>query len=520
MSFQPSENSEHQSNDSCHGFVNVIPVDFSRHRGFLQPPDQYSDYKPRDTEHEPLDCVPCGKYSNIEEIGILTKVYKQNSNYNNNGSSEWDKNSGNKEPAYPTTTTQSMKVCIYTMNDVALRMDIEDGANTTVLELVQAVVSEDELRIPQVTSTIFTLWMTSGLLELQLKPHHKPLCIRAKWPTLLRKYAHATDSRQRRDEPILSFQRNVFFPLSQEERIKDERVLEMLYAEAKYNIIEGRYPCEMSQYIMLGSIQARIELGPYNPQFHTINFFREQHRRFLPAHMRNGGWNSWLRWSGKDAPEVRLLEHYRRLPDRKLHKKYLEFCWTLPYYGSAFFQGQIEQPVRGLTSLITHQDIPVLVGINAHGVYVINNVQCRLLVGLRYEELSWDFAKPSQEDNPDCLPCLFLQFRVVENGTHVSKILQIFSKQAVMMDALITGFVEDLKQKLASNGADHSTQLFENNVEANECVITECMMPLGTSPRKDAAHNNLINKLRKLTLATFDEEGRCIGQMGSWSFSY
>lgn len=55
---------------------------------------------------------------------------------------------------------------------------------------------------------------------------------------------------------------------------RDERVLEMLYAEAKYNIIEGRYPCEMSQYIMLGSIQARIELGPYNPQFHTINFFR------------------------------------------------------------------------------------------------------------------------------------------------------------------------------------------------------------------------------------------------------
>lgn len=55
------------------------------------------------------------------------------------------------------------------MNDVALRMDIEDGANTTVLELVQAVVSEDELRIPQVTSTIFTLWMTSGLLGTYIR---------------------------------------------------------------------------------------------------------------------------------------------------------------------------------------------------------------------------------------------------------------------------------------------------------------------------------------------------------------
>uniref|UniRef100_A0A146L8J5 FERM domain-containing protein 8 n=2 Tax=Lygus hesperus TaxID=30085 RepID=A0A146L8J5_LYGHE len=401
------------------------------------------------------------------------------------------------------------------MNEVALRMDVEDGTNSTVHELVQAIVGEEQLRIPRVAGTIFTLWMTSGLLELQLKPHHKPLSIRAKWPILLKKYAHATESRQRRDEPILSFQRNVFFPLTQEERIKDERVLELLYAEAKYNILEGRYPCEVSQYIMLGSIQARIELGPYNPQFHTLHFFREQHGRFLPAHMRNGGWNSWLRLSGKDAPEVRLLEHYRRLPDRKLHKKYLEFCWTLPFYGSAFFQGQIEQPVRGLTSLITHQDIPVLVGINAQGVYVINNVLCTLLVGLRYEELSWDFAKPSQEDNPDCLPCLFLQFRVVENGTHVSKILQIFSKQAVMMDALITGFVEDLKQKLASTGVDNSTQIFENNGDTNECMLT-----LGPSSRKDSAHNNLINKLRKLTLATFDEEGRCIGQMGSWSFSY
>lgn len=51
------------------------------------------------------------------------------------------------------------------------------------------------------------------------------------------------------------------------------------------------------------------------------------------------------------------------------------------------------------------------------------------LLGLKFEDLSWDFAKPSQEDNPDCLPCIFIQFRVVENGMRVTKILQIFSKQ-------------------------------------------------------------------------------------------
>ena len=70
-----------------------------------------------------------------------------------------------------------------------------------------------------------------------------------------------------------------------------------------------------------------------------------------------------------------------------------------------------------------------------------------ILLGLKLEELSWDYAKPSQENNEDCLPCLFIQFCVIENGRRVSKILQIFSRQAVQMDALIATFVDELKQR-------------------------------------------------------------------------
>ena len=50
-----------------------------------------------------------------------------------------------------------------------------------------------------------------------------------------------------------------------------------------------------------------------------------------------------------------------------------------------------------------------------------------VLLGLKFEELSWDYAKPSQENNEDCLPCLFIQFCVIENGRRVSKILQVGS---------------------------------------------------------------------------------------------
>lgn len=545
MSIQTAEIStrENLDTENSHNFVTVIPVEYPRNRGFPQPPDQYSDYTPSENEYNPhcdvavseqsRDELPAGDgYKQQTQVEVMAGKYKQQAslecdeNMTNTQRERLDKQELKQQIDSTTVqkihkrslatksfftqdscdTTSGLKVCVYLMTDVALHMELEDGANTTVQELVQAIISEDQLGLPKSASNIFTLWMCSGLLELQLKGHHHALAVRSKWPDLLAKYAHATESRQRRDEPVLSFQRNVFLPRCYDERIKDPRVLDLLYAEARYNILEGRYPCEVAHYIMLGGIQARLELGPYSSQIHTIHFFREQHSRFLPVHMRRGAWTSWLRLSGKNSPEVRLLEYYKRIPastpDRKLQRKYLEFCWALPYYGCAFFQGQVEQPVRGLTSLLTHQDVPVLVGINPQGVYVIDNVQCILLLGLKYDDMSWDFAKPSQEDNPDCLPCLFLQFRVLENGTRVSKILQVFSKQAVMMDALICGFIEDMKKKSVQQPADETDRLpvYDTATDSDDT-----QMPL-TTVRRDLPQACIGNKLSRLTLATFDEE--------------
>lgn len=46
----------------------------------------------------------------------------------------------------------------------------------------------------------------------------------------------------------------------------------------------------------------------------------------------------------------------------------------------------------------------------------------------------------------NCLPCIFIQFRLIKNGMKVIKILQGFSKWAVMLDALIAvGFEDNIK---------------------------------------------------------------------------
>ncbi|XP_063978476.1 putative FERM domain-containing protein FRMD8P1 [Diachasmimorpha longicaudata] len=407
-------------------------------------------------------------------------------------------------------TRQSVRIAVYLMSGVFLTMEIE--RNATAQQIQSIVQTEPEIgmsRLPQITGeTVFAIWMCSSQLELQLRPNHRPIDLASKWSKLVNKYGTREQSDE---EPLLYFRRNVFLSRRDEEMIKDPKMLELLYAEARHNVLEGRYPCEgQARYASLGALQARIELGPYNPQTHTLAYFRKHRARFLPHHYTSPGFLFGLGFGlglvgGKGAPEARLLEQYKRIPNhsgttpnsRKLVRKYLEFCWGLPCYGSAFFQGQIERPVRGLASWITNRDMSVLIAINTTGVYVVDDAQCSLLLGLKYPNLSWEMAKPSDENNPDCLPCLFLQFPVRENGTRVYKILQVFSKQAIMMDTLISGFAEE--SRLNGETVDAANQ---NRTEGS--VIMNA--------------GSFTNKLSKFTLATFDDQGRCIGQMGSWSF--
>ncbi|XP_030764670.1 putative FERM domain-containing protein FRMD8P1 [Sitophilus oryzae] len=426
--------------------------------------------------------------------------------------------SSNTAPVIEPFQEPVIPMCVYLHNKTVIMMEIEDTPSATCELICQAIINSEELALNRVLATqVFTLWMISPLLELQLKPYSKPYEIRERWRYLIDKYAHASDSRKEKDEPKLVFQRNMFFSRHLEEKLKDQKILELLYEECKYNILNGRYPSEIPHLIMLGGIQAREELGPYNPQVHNTHFFREEQSKFLPAHVRKSPSWTWLPISSKNSAEVRLLEQFKRIPNtatnRKLIKKYLEYCWSLPFYGAAFFEGQIEEPVRGLISLLTHQDIPVLIAINSRGLYIIDDSNSEIVLGLKYEEFSWDYTKPSREDNPDCLPCLFIQFMVMENGARVSKMLQVFSRQASLMDTLINSYVSELTAK-ANDEVDN--KMYDNQASSDNdnqpSTVGNHIYP--------SNYSVLSNKLNKLTLATFDDNGHCIGQMGSWSFSY
>ncbi|XP_050531247.1 putative FERM domain-containing protein FRMD8P1 [Daktulosphaira vitifoliae] len=502
-------------------YVTIVPVEYPRHKQqFIRPPDEYSDF-PQKRNWPHSRTVKTESDTNCRKDLKRTFEHKKlHIQPQNELIPMCSKKLLSAPPGFQSDSKslkKPMGVYVYTMADIVLHLDLEDANSTTISDLVDIILLHKNLGLSKVAKNVFTIWMKSNVLEIQLKPYHKLLEIYEKWPILEEKYCN--EPNKIAVEPILCFQRNVFFPRKEEEKIKDSKIIELLFHEAKYNVLQGRYPVEINHCLMLASIQCRIELGSNNLQQYTSSFFKDNKERFLPSHLYRT-WSSWFSLDRKNTPHSRLAEHLKRLQitgsDRKLFHKYLECCYMLPFYGCAFFRGQIEQPVRGLLSLINHKDVPVYIAINTDGVYILDIVENCLLLGLKYQDFSWEFAKPSQENNEHCLPCIFLQFLILENGARVSKILQVFSKQAVMMDALITCFVEDFRHKLAINEYDDvdRTGGFEHISVGDGSQI-----PLAHLYRSEP-QSRLCNKLNKLTLATFDEDGHCIGQMGSWSFSY
>ena len=57
-------------------------------------------------------------------------------------------------------------------------------------------------------------------------------------------------------------------------QISNEVMLKLLYHEAKFNVIEGRYVVQPEEYDQLAGIQALIQLEHYIPSTHTQEHYK------------------------------------------------------------------------------------------------------------------------------------------------------------------------------------------------------------------------------------------------------
>ena len=96
------------------------------------------------------------------------------------------------------------------------------------------------------------------------------------------------------------------------------------------------------------------------------------------------------------------------------------------------------------------------------------------------------------------------------------------------MDSLINTFVDELKQRVAMYNEDHDGNVYGDSTSTdadgkifdstevhgfeNILIIwlgfcLDCLVPLTTVSRRGIPESCLSNKLNRLTLATFDDEG-------------
>lgn len=428
------------------------------------------------------------------------------------------------------TRVKPVTLCVFTMKEgESVQRIFPSGRFTTVSQIQEAVMAD--LGLPQELSGAFSIWLTSKHLQLQLKSYHLPCKLFKKWKDLLSQYTNAAYDDICQDEPILIFQRDTFFPLKEERKMIDpkkkaenEKAIDLFYHEAVFNVTKTRYPLTETDYHDLAGIQAvtfatehpgdRITSATLGPYLH----------KFYPPHLLehpSGGRKSLGKLFRQKSVETSVAEEKlmrnfdmmigRKLPPHNLKILYLQYCWSKPFYGSVMFQGQIERPFKAV-HLLTYSDKRVTVALNPHCLHILDSKNPPgIMLYLTYDQLSWEFEE-APEDGEDFYSSLWLEFDSVreleDHEEKVTKRVQIFSRQAPMMDAMITRCVAEIEKEEEELKEKRKAQGYEE-------VLPECSIKThkpGESPRMQRQGRNY--KEDKMRCTTFNDKGEIIDNGG------
>lgn len=323
----------------------------------------------------------------------------------------------------------------------------KNGKLTTAGDIKDEML--DLLSIPKESAHLFSIWFISAYLELQLKCHHVPFFLRKQWRDLLKKLTDCPKDELTEDEPVLVFQRNSFITVAEEKKETEHNVLKRLFEEASYNVMKARYPVPVNVAERLGGILLRCYEGEYDPEKHKPGFFKKRLNEFLPYYAI--GSNKISQYIYSSGADQRLINEYRNaskdLEDKiACYKEYLEECHKLDFYGSAFFKGTCFLEGANYKIWKSEQQ-QITIGLNRCGITLFKGVNDEVLTHLRYREFCWKLDEYDRDEDGNKIERFLIEYDD-EEGTRQ---IQIISKQACLMDAMVSScnnFMEDI---LASN---------------------------------------------------------------------
>lgn len=278
---------------------------------------------------------------------------------------------------------QPRQIQVMLMDGEEESLNLTAGANTTVQQLNQQMLRKFDM--PETPyADIFTIWICSPSLELQLKPEHKPIEHMNNWKRRI--VGMLTDADPMKEEPHLKWRRNAKISLIIEREVIHPKAINLLYHEAKQNYIKAMYPCKDQDVLVLTSLLLYISHGSSHSAAKT--FLSRNLQNLVPAPMLNA--RSRSTWSSKINNHYKELSN--KLSDPRLRSKqylqteFLRNCRNLTVYGSAFFSGILQQGNA-------KADVKCFIGINDVGLHIINYNTRLMLHSYKYSEISWDYPK-------------------------------------------------------------------------------------------------------------------------------
>uniref|UniRef100_A0A914UIZ4 FERM domain-containing protein 8 n=1 Tax=Plectus sambesii TaxID=2011161 RepID=A0A914UIZ4_9BILA len=428
-----------------------------------------------------------------------------------------------------------INICVFLPDNRGIQFAVEGGRMATATCLIELVC--EHLQIPVgLARNVFALWMMSPLLEVQLKPHHIALDVRRNWAGLLKKFTNSSQEEIEVDEPLLVFRRNVLLSVENEQDVYyHEKATEVLFLDARDQVLSGRYMCDFDDALHLAAVDMALTLGPFKETHHTLNYIREALEEFLPEqHVHAAKSFSLFGYQivGCKGFEKEVVDEYRALSQphdpHSLRVTYLRAVSRFPFYGAAFFHGQIERPpTKDIRKLLrtAQSDLPVLIGVNREFITVIDPHKHTVLLSQAIDDCSWRRFDNADPSNADALPSFFLHFPDDEAAAAASndfgfkppssKLLQVFTRQAVMIEALLNAVYQCYALEAANDdeeSAEEEEEEENGDIAADDDEVDGVVSAARINYNKSTT---LSNKLSRLCLATFDEKGQCVQAQGS-----
>jgi len=302
-------------------------------------------------------------------------------------------------------------------------LSLVDGANTSAHLLNLQMLRE--YNMPETPyGDIFTIWICSPSLELQLKPEHKPLEHMNSWKRRI--VGNLTDGDPKTEEPHLKWRRNAKISLIVECEVTHRDAINLLFHEARHNYINALYPCKEQDVLQCASILLYMKYGTSDQTSAKAYVYQNRNLiQFVPM----PNLHSHSNWSN------RIYRHYKEFCNsrgRENHispqNQFLNICRKLTVYGSAFFTGNIQTGTR------TRDLVKCLIAVNDVGIHIIHYQTRQMLHTYKYNEISW---QTPQEYGVLELTVVRPETRPGDRHAQRSTPLKLVTKQAGMIVPLM-----------------------------------------------------------------------------------